>query len=272
VGDNARAQNASLAEDRVVGGTQSIQRVAEILRIAAREGTRGVSVTSIGQELSLTRSTAHRVVRALRDVGFLQKAVESDRYRVGRLAWELSLCIDGDLPDAMPWRHAVDHVAARTGHTSYLLTRNGMESVCTYRMEGRGVLRALPIEVGQRRALGIGTGGIALLSGYEESEIRRITQALDVAYEAYPKLAGGCAYELAMDARKRGGAISHGNVLSGVLGVACLVPCTLNAPKFAISIAAPETSVKIGQIDEILDIVRQEIRQAGRLVEDVAQN
>jgi len=252
----------SAVDERSAGGTQSIRRVAEVLEIVARGASAGVSVAEIAHALSLTRSTAHRVVKAMRDVGFLQRAEETDRYKVGQLMWELGLSSEGDLPDSIPWRHAVDKVAARTGQTCYLLTRSGLEAICSYKMEARGVLRAIPVEVGQRRVLGVGTGGIALLSGFEPSEIQRITATLSDAYAPYPKLSAENVYEMARDAREQNGVVSRGNVLSGVLGVGCLVPCAENHPKYAITIAAPAAAVHQSEVPEILDIIRQEIGRA----------
>ena len=240
-------------------GTQTILRIVDILGLTASQGAQGASTAAIADRLGLSRATAHRMVKALRDAELLRRDPVDGRLRIGRLVWELGLGAVMEIEDGLALRPTVDAVARRTGHTAYLLARHGLDSVCIYRAEGRSVLSAIPVEPGQRRALGLGTGGVAMLSAYDPSEIARIVRARREAFDSIPGLTEERVIALAMAAKPDGLVVSHANFLPGVTGIGLLVPCRPNDPRFAVTIAAPSASLTAQDEQRVRKVLRSEV-------------
>ena len=68
-------------------------------------------------------------------------------------------------------------IAERTGDTVFLNVRSGPDVLCIDRKEGTFPIKTLIIEVGNRRPLGVGAGGIALLMPLPDEELERVVSA-----------------------------------------------------------------------------------------------
>jgi DNA-binding IclR family transcriptional regulator len=117
-------------------GTQAIRRATAILKAIARATPHGASLAEISKSEGLPRSTAHRMLKCLMDEGLVDHPDGSLRYQMGALVYELGLAAPRTALEVARWRDAVDAVARRTGVTSYLMRRTGMEAVCLVKAEG----------------------------------------------------------------------------------------------------------------------------------------
>lgn len=70
------------------GPLQSIERAAAVLELLASAPS-PLGVTEVAESLGLAKSTAHGIVRTLRDVGLVDQDPGTGRYRVGRAAADL---------------------------------------------------------------------------------------------------------------------------------------------------------------------------------------
>jgi len=75
-------------------------------------------------------------------------------------------------------------LAQETGDAAYLTVRSGDDSICVFRAVGAHPAQAYTTDIGSRRPLGIGAGGLALLADLAPGEIEAILQ------RNAPKLAG----------------------------------------------------------------------------------
>lgn len=252
---------ATLSAPEAMGmdGTQAIRRAIAMLKVVATRGVSGITHGEVADAMQLSRSTAHRILKALVDEGLLDQNESQSRYTIGRLAYELSLSTATDYHSSLGWNRAVDAVARRTDHTSYLIARSGLEAICIQKAEGRGPLRVIPVDVGQRRPIGVGAGGIALMSGFEPQIIERVAAAIAPVLKQFPGISQQQVIQDATDAKRLGYSVSRGRVFSEVVGVGVLIPMG-KEPKLALSIAAPASLMDATRIKATVTIIKEEIR------------
>jgi DNA-binding IclR family transcriptional regulator len=239
-------------------GTQAIRRAVAILKVIASSRYPGVTLEHVSNTMQLSRSTTHRILKCLVGEGLVDQDDTKRRYTIGRLTYELSLSVVHDFEFAAQWSGLVDSIARKTMHTSYLIARSGIEAVCLQKVESRAALRMIPVDVGQRRPLGVGAGALAILSGFEPAEIQTIVGNITPLLNSFPNLSPEQIFRDAMETRERGYSISKGRVIAESIGIGVLLP-DANSPHLAVSIAAPMSVVRDDEIGHIAALMRAEL-------------
>jgi DNA-binding IclR family transcriptional regulator len=224
--------------DKKPDGTQAIRRAAAILRHIARGPEVGVSLREVAEAMELSRSTAHRILRCLLDEKLIEQGADSRRYVIGGLTFELGLAATNRQHEILRWRSVVDALAQQTGATNYLMGRSGNECVCLYKAEGSSVVRVIPVDVGQRRPLGVGAGATALLAATTDGDLDRVLTAITPYLERWPSITVDRIRDNVEAARKTGLAESRGLVVDGVYGLGVAIPAEHGSPMLALSLAA----------------------------------
>jgi DNA-binding IclR family transcriptional regulator len=244
-------------------GTQAIRRAVTILKIIASGRDPGVTLAHVSKTIQLSRSTTHRILKCLVAERLIEQEPQEHRYTIGRLAYELGLSVVRDFHVTTEWTHFVDTVARLTNHTAYLLARSGTDAVCIQKADGRGLLRVVPVDVGQRRPLGVGAGAIALLSTFGPAEIERIVQSITPSLHQFPNLTPERVISDALEAKKRGFSISRGRVFNEVVGLGFMLPTTAES-HLAVSIAAPASAVSEERLEQLAKAIRAAITDNAR--------
>src|SRR5512140_1956368 len=169
-------------------GTQSIQRAAMLVRVIASRNRSGLRLSEVVQHAHLERSTARRILKCLVAEGLVTQDEESRRYFLGPLVFELGLAAAPQFNLVDICRPSLQRIAERTGDTVFLTVRSGYDSVCIDRKEGPFPIKTLTLEVGTRRPLGAGAGGIALLMLLPDEAIEEIVAANAVRFVTYNHL------------------------------------------------------------------------------------
>ena len=156
-----------------ISGAQAIRRAVEVVRTVAQMQRSGASLSRVARATGLSTSTSFRILRSLTEERLLRYS-DIDRWYVGPLAFELGLAALTEAQVQTSWRDAVDHIARETRLTTYLMARSDNDAVCLLCVQGSTVLRAMPVEVGQRLPLGVGAGSLAILATLDDEEIQRI--------------------------------------------------------------------------------------------------
>jgi DNA-binding IclR family transcriptional regulator len=240
-------------------GTQAIRRAAAILRRIGQSNSQGVGLASLTEALQLARSTTHRILKCLVEEGLVSHDPARRRYVVGRLTYELGLAVTSDALDIARWRAAVDRVAQRTGVTAYLMSRSGIEATCVLKTDGSAVIRVIPVDVGQRRFLGVGAGSTALLAALDSETAEHIIQTIAPGLHGYPGLSETVIRRIVAETRKTGFAVSKSNVVKDVLGIGMAIPKTDGTPSLALSIAALASQTDDEAVAVWKRIIKQEI-------------
>lgn len=228
-----------------------------MLQLVATHHAVGMALCDIVQLSGLTRPTAYRIVACLLQEGFVEKEAFSGNYRLGLKAMQMGLRVMERPPVVERYRRAMKNLARITGDTVFLILRQGDHGLCLHRELGSFPIKALVIDVGERRLLGIGTGGLAILAGLPGSEVAATYTRHDKRYRD----AGVERAELLVDvqeARQRGYAVLKDRISVGVAGVGCsweIEPGSLAA----ISIAAVSQRMSALRAQELADLIRAEL-------------
>lgn len=217
-------------------GTQSIERVVGLLRVVASRGRAGMRLGDITAASGLPSSTCFRMLQRLESEGVLERHPVTRKYLLGPLLYELGLLAQPRFQLAQRCENTLATLAELTQDTVYLSERRGDEAVCSARALGDYPIKALTLDVGVRRPMGVGAGGLAILCALPPAEARDIIAG---HAERYPKLSSLTAervHELVEQGREQGFAFVDGAVHPGTAAVGVIIP-TL-APMAAISVAA----------------------------------
>lgn len=240
-------------------GTQVLRRAAGILRSVAQGGAHGTPLADIARTHGLARTTAHRILRCLADEGLLEQGVADKRYRVGRLLHELGMAPGASAAEIAHWRPVVETVARRTGVTAYLMRRSGVEAVCLIKVDGSGVIRFVPVEVGQRRFLGLGAGATALLAALPPAEVDDLIRTIAPGLRNHPKASPQSLHAAVKVVRETGFAMSQGTVAEHGFGLGLAVPNDEHPPHLALTIAAHASSVTESAVAQWKKILKEEL-------------
>jgi DNA-binding IclR family transcriptional regulator len=222
-------------------GTQAIRRAAAILRHIAQGSGDGTSLRDVSEAMELTRSTAHRILKCLLDERLIEHVDGTRRYVIGGLTFELGLAATSRQHEVVRWRSAVDALSKRTGATIYLMGRSGNESVCLYKAEGPSVVRVIPVEIGQRRPLGVGAGATALLASTSGADVDRVLEAMGPYLHRYASITPEQIRRNVEATRRTGLAESRGLVVEGVYGLGVAIPNEHGPATLALSLAAHQS-------------------------------
>lgn len=242
-----------------VDGTQAIRRAAAILRRIGQGTDQGVGLSSITEGVGLSRSTTHRILKCLAEEGLVRHDHEKRRYTIGRLTYELSLAVTPDILDLGRWRIAVDRVAQKTGVTSYLLSRSGIEATCLLKTDGNAIIRVIPVEVGQRRLLGVGAGSTALLAALDPETCEQVIQTVAPHLSHYSSMTEVTLRALVEATRSSGFAVSRSNVVRDAIGIGMAIPSTDGLPTLALSIAGLASQADDAVVARWKQIIKSEI-------------
>jgi DNA-binding IclR family transcriptional regulator len=241
-------------------GTQAIRRATQLLRVVAKAGADGVSLAEITRHEKLARSTAHRILKCLAEEGLLEPSSNGRRYLMGPLVHELSLIPMSSSVEVARWRPAVEAVARQTGATAYLMRRSGIEAVCLIKADGHSMLRFVPVEVGQRRLLGMGGGATALLAALDDRQAEALVQRIVPSLGPDARLDRDGLWRAIAQTRDSGFATSYGTVMEDGFGLGAIIPDARATPHLAISIAAHRSAATEANVRRWKQIIAHEIR------------
>lgn len=250
-----------------IAGAQSVRRAVTILRLLAVGQEHGVRFTDIVEESGLNRPTVHRILRVLAEEGAVEQDAESRRYMIGQEVSLLGLARSARFPIRSIADPYLQHICEQAGDTVFLTIRNGFDSICVDRKTGGYPIKVLSIEVGARRPLGVGVGGVALLAFLAEDEAAAIVKANEQRLARH-KLAPAKLIERVRQTRTRGYAYTEIGVVPGTRAIAVPVLDQAREPVAAISIAATTERLPAARVAILVDLMKE---QAGlisrRLVE-----
>ena len=232
---------------------QTLDRAVAALRLLSAS-PQGLRLTDVKNSLGITKPTAHRLLAAMIEHGLAEQDTATRLYGIGTgldLLRSLSPDAKPDLRTAcMP---SVFALAEASGDTVFLVARDRMETVCVARESGSYPIRAITIEVGTRRPLGVGAGGIALLGALDARECKRLVDAIAPRLDALQHTSAAQVLKAAEAARRAGYAFSVEQVVNGVRGVSVCLSDARGAAIAAIGIAAIRERMRMERIHALAE-------------------
>ena len=240
-------------------GLQTVDRAVAVLHLLSADGTTGLRLVDVQGRLKLSKPTAHRLLMSLVSHGFVEQDDTSKRYRLGARLAVLAWSVPQRRPDlGHIAASAAQRVAERSGDTVFLMARDGLEHVCVGRETGSFPIKALTIDVGTRRPLGVGAGGVAVLAAMPADEARRSLESTGERMKAYPLTSVEIIQRGVDQARRLGYSVSDGQVATGVRAIAVAIRDARGVPVGSIGIAAIRSRMMPDRVKELVPMLLEE--------------
>jgi DNA-binding IclR family transcriptional regulator len=222
---------------KALPGAQSLQRAIALLRAVARRNTNGARLSDLARDVGLHPATARRLLAMLSAEGLTSFDAVSKLYKLGITLYHLGAAAS-QFAIRERFRGILEKIAEDTEDTVFLIIRSGNDCMCVDRIEGRYPIRALTIDVGVSRPLGVGAGSLALIAFLPRQEFEAVVSANAHRYISYNHLTAGIIRETARKSQKRGYVVSEGLFWPGVTSIGVPIPESNEAIIAAITVTA----------------------------------
>ncbi len=244
---------------------QTLDRAMAVLRLLA-EDPAGLRLIDAQRALGLSKPTAHRLLGSLLAHGLVEQNEETRKYFVGPALTALARArVDANADLGALCSPSVFRLAEESGDTVFVVRRVQLDTVCIARESGSYPIRAITVEVGTRRPLGVGAGGIAILGALAPDEAQRIIHSLARRLSAQPLTGVQQIQRSCGLAHRAGYSLSDEHVAKGVRGVAVSLRNALDEPVAAIGICAISERIRPNRIPHLVDMLHRE----GKLIESL---
>jgi len=259
-----------MPEMKPAAGTQSIERAAHVLRIIASRNSSGLRLVDISKQAKLERPTAHRILKCLSVEGLVRQSPETRRYFLGHLIFELGLAASSSFNLRDICRPSLLRLAEKSGDTVFLSIRSGADSVCIDRVAGAFPIKTFTLDIGTRRPLGVGAGGLALLMTLPVQAQQDLVSANALRLPAYNNLTVPAVMKLLKRSRELGFALNDAQVTPGSTSLGLPVRSRSGEPVLAISIGAISSRMTRERQKELAAMIRTELENLGPDIEETA--
>lgn len=251
-------------------GSQSIHRAAALLQAVASRGLAGARLVELARHTGLERPTAHRILKCLIVERLLVQDGATRRYQLGPLVFEMSQAAGPQANIRQICEPVLASIAERSADTVFLTVRSGFDSICIDRKEGGFPIKTLTLDIGTRRPLGVGAGGIALLMALPDSEIERIINSNSNRLIYHGVLTAPALLEMVRRAKNLGYALNDMQATPGAISIGLPIPNRNGPPFAAVSIGAIASRMAPERQKELVAILSEEVAIIGRNLADNA--
>ncbi|MFM0662916.1 IclR family transcriptional regulator [Paraburkholderia sediminicola] len=238
----------------------TIRRANLLLRLLATAGKRGLALTELSARCKLPHPTVHRLLKQLHAEGLIAQNEETRRYLLGQVIFELGLAA----AEIVDIRHicapSLQRLSEETEDTVYFVMRSGCDAVCIDRREGTYPIRTITLDIGSRRPLGVGAGGLAILSALPDHELEDVLAATASRLASYGGLDTEMQRTAVQHARDAGYAMVRNRVTLGVTAIGLSFRDSMDRPVGALSIGAIDARISGARRLHLIDNLKREIR------------
>lgn len=240
-----------------------LARGAALLRLLATAGRRGAALSTLAQATGLAASTTHRLLGQLVAQRLAMQLDESRRYAIGPMAYELGLAAAQQFDIRGLCRPALEQLALEAGETAYLVLRSGDEAVCIDLAEGPSPVRVSTLQIGSRRPLGVGAGGLAVLAALPDDEAARILARVADRVALEWQFPAAALRRSVHDTRRRGQALIRNRITPGVTALGQAFHDSLGQVLGGVSVAGANARMT----EPRLRALQGRVAQAARAIE-----
>jgi len=241
-------------------GLQALSRAVAVLEVISTHAHEGCRLTEVIAETELGRATAHRFIKSLQALGLIELEERSGRYFPGVRLAALGIAAVNRFGLAQRAAPHLRRLAELTGDTVYLTVRVENEGLCVAREEGAYPIKTLTARPGDRRPLGVGAGGLALLAFLDPAESDRLLQQVGQAATAFG-LDAATLKDMVSASRALGYALNDGRLIPGMTGLGVPVRTSDGRPIAALSVAAIASRMTETRRASIVGWLREDAEQ-----------
>jgi IclR family transcriptional regulator, KDG regulon repressor len=237
------------------GSVQSVWRALDVLEVFPKHGPE-LGLTKIASLLQLNKATTYRLLATLEARGYVERALESRKYRLGVRAFELGFYFQSQLEVRKLALPSLSSMVDQTGEAAFLCMRESDEAVCIERVEAERQVNIFSLRVGGRQPLHCGAAPRALLCGMDDDQI-----AAYAARTGLPASTPDTITTLASllqdvkQTRKRGFVVSMNDVVTGIAAVGGPVYDHTGNVAASISLSGLSIGYDAARISELADMV-----------------
>lgn len=226
-----------------------LKGLAMIEALAHSRNPRGVS--DLAEEMDLTKSNVHRVLKTLESAGYVTQVAATARYQLSLKLWELGSKLISRLDLKREAAEAMEQLSNATRETVHLSILNGAEVIYIDKIDSPEPIRAYSMVGGRAPAYAVATGK-ALLA------FRRTDGISDIAITPFTENTIRDTRELAAELariRSVGYAVNVGEWREGVSGVAAPVFGPDGVAEAAIGVSGPVTRFQPKRLKKLVEQV-----------------
>ena len=243
---------------------QSIDRAIGLLRSVAHSGRAGQRLIDLAQSSGLSKSTAHRMLAALAASGLIEQDAETRRFRAGMELYLLGAAAAECFSIVDLARPLLMQLAEQTGDTAFLSVPLEHQSMCVDRQIGSFPIKALTVEVGDRRPLGVGSGSLALLAFRSDEEVEQSIAVNAKKLATYGRFDAPLLRELVAATRRRGYSFIDGQLIAGMSAVGVPIFNERGRAVAALSVAAISARLSTARRRMLVPIMQDMARRIER--------
>lgn len=245
-----------------------LARGLTILKRLAGAGRSGIALTTLARQSGLPLSTTHRLLNQLLVQRLAMQLEGSRRYAIGPLAYELGLAAAQQFDIRALCQPAIEQLAQRSSETVYLLQRSGLEAVCLDLKQGPGTVRVATLQIGSRRPLGLGAGGLAMLAALPPEEARMVLDAVAENIQREWRLPSAQLQSSLEQAQRQGWSMIRNRITPGVTAIGRSFCDSLGQVFGAVTIAGASSRMT----DDRLDSLREHLHEAAQVIEQALRS
>ncbi|KAM9864053.1 IclR family transcriptional regulator [Leucobacter sp. BZR 635] len=227
----------------------------------------GASTTELARAAGLTRPTAHRLLSALADEGFVDREPHTGAWLLGPELYLMGVVAADRYDVTEIARTHVAALASATGESAFFSVRRGHETVCLERQDGSFPIRSFVLHEGKRFPLGVASAGLAILSYLPPAAVDSYLAEARLASEYGQEHSETEIRERIAETRRAGYAVNPGLIVPGSWGLGAAVFSRTGQPAWALTLTGVESRFSPERIPELGRLL---LEHAHRLTEQLA--
>lgn len=233
---------------------ESLKSLTKVSRVLDCFDTahRSLTLAEICARTGYPRSTTHRLLAAMREVGFIEQERERDAYRLGLRLFQLGNTVLANLELNREGRAIVDALHRLTGRAVHLAVFDGFRAVVIQRTEAEPMLSNTMVENSPVHCTSVGK---AILAHQSEETIARVIEAgLERFTESTFTEPDAFRAELERT-RQRGYSIDDGEHQPGLRCIGAPIRNQAGNVFAGISVSSPAWQLSMTEVDELSQVV-----------------
>lgn len=224
-----------------IPGTQAVARAARLLRLVTASGEGGAGIQTLARSADLSRSTAHRLLSALRIEGLVDRDEASGHWMPGPELFLMGSVAAARYDISALARDIVRSLAVKTEESAFLSVRRADETVCLLREEGSFPIRSFVLSEGVRFPLGVASAGLAILSFLSDHDVDAYLDRHPELSDEWGRTHGRAPLRRRLsETKERGYAVNPGLIVAGSWGMGAAVFDRNGRPEWALSLTGVE--------------------------------
>jgi IclR family pca regulon transcriptional regulator len=233
------------------GHSRSLERGLAIL-CAFTPDRPALGISELARELALTRSTTHRYVNTLANLGFLDQDASTRKYRLGPRVLDLGFSVLGSLELREIAGPYLRRLSDATGHTSNLAIRDDTDVILIDRVRGRpGRYHHLEftLHVGSRIPAYCSATGKVLLAFLPRPDLEQVLERIDLIQRGPRTLTSKRALLAELDQVRRSGiAVNDEELESALRSIAAPVRARSGQVVAAVNVSVPWSPATVSEL------------------------